>query len=396
MGEAAKEIRTESLTINMGPQHPSTHGVLRVVLELEGEIVVKARPVIGHLHRGIEKLAETKTYHQVLPLTDRLDYLSPLINNLGYCLAVEKLLSLEIPVRAQYLRVILSELTRIQSHLVWLGTHALDLGAMTPLLYTFREREEILNIFELAGGSRMHMSYLRIGGILSDVPADFVPKVKAFIDDFPEKMEDYEGLLTKNRIWLNRTKGVGVITADEGIALGLSGPSIRACGVKWDLRRTNPYSGYERFSFEVPTGTQGDVYDRYLVRIAEMRQSTEIIKQAIAGLPPGEVNAYAPKVVPPPKEKVYTSIEALIHQFHIMVEGFDVPEGEVYVAVESPRGDLGFYVKSDGGSKPFRLKIRTPSFVNLQSLSRMAEGRMMADMVAVIGSIDIVLGEVDR
>jgi len=396
MGEAAKEIRTESLTINMGPQHPSTHGVLRVVLELEGEIVVKARPVIGHLHRGIEKLAETKTYHQVLPLTDRLDYLSPLINNLGYCLAVEKLLSLEIPVRAQYLRVILSELTRIQSHLVWLGTHALDLGAMTPLLYTFREREEILNIFELAGGSRMHMSYLRIGGILSDVPADFVPKVKAFIDDFPEKMEDYEGLLTKNRIWLNRTKGVGVITAEEGIALGLSGPSIRACGVKWDLRRTNPYSGYERFSFEVPTGTQGDVYDRYLVRIAEMRQSTEIIKQAIAGLPPGEVNAYAPKVVPPPKEKVYTSIEALIHQFHIMVEGFDVPEGEVYVAVESPRGDLGFYVKSDGGSKPFRLKIRTPSFVNLQSLSRMAEGRMMADMVAVIGSIDIVLGEVDR
>ena len=242
----------------------------------------------------------------------------------------------------------------------------------------------------------MHMSYLRIGGILSDVPADFVPKVKAFIDDFPEKMEDYEGLLTKNRIWLNRTKGVGVITAEEGIALGLSGPSIRACGVKWDLRRTNPYSGYERFSFEVPTGTQGDVYDRYLVRIAEMRQSTEIIKQAIAGLPPGEVNAYAPKVVPPPKEKVYTSIEALIHQFHIMVEGFDVPEGEVYVAVESPRGDLGFYVKSDGGSKPFRLKIRTPSFVNLQSLSRMAEGRMMADMVAVIGSIDIVLGEVDR
>ena len=396
MGEAAKEIRTESLTINMGPQHPSTHGVLRVVLELEGEIVVKARPVIGHLHRGIEKLAETKTYHQVLPLTDRLDYLSPLINNLGYCLAVEKLLSLEIPVRAQYLRVILSELTRIQSHLVWLGTHALDLGAMTPLLYTFREREEILNIFELAGGSRMHTSYLRIGGILSDVPADFVPKVKAFIDDFPEKMEDYEGLLTKNRIWLNRTKGVGVITAEEGIALGLSGPSIRACGVKWDLRRTNPYSGYERFSFEVPTGTQGDVYDRYLVRIAEMRQSTEIIKQAIAGLPPGEVNAYAPKVVPPPKEKVYTSIEALIHQFHIMVEGFDVPEGEVYVAVESPRGDLGFYVKSDGGSKPFRLKIRTPSFVNLQSLSRMAEGRMMADMVAVIGSIDIVLGEVDR
>ena len=396
MGEAAKEIRTESLTINMGPQHPSTHGVLRVVLELEGEVVVKARPVIGHLHRGIEKLAETKTYHQVLPLTDRLDYLAPLINNLGYCLAVEKLLSLEIPVRAEYLRVILSELTRIQSHLVWLGTHALDLGAMTPLLYTFREREEILNIFELAGGSRMHTSYIRIGGLLSDVPAEFVPKVKAFIDDFPEKMKDYEGLLTKNRIWMNRTKGVGVISAEEGIALGLSGPSIRACGVKWDLRRRNPYSGYERFSFEVPTGSHGDVYDRYLVRIAEMRQSTEIIKQAIAGLPGGEVNAHAPKVVPPPKEKVYTSIESLIHQFHIMVEGFNVPAGEVYVAVESPRGELGFYVKSDGGSKPFRLKIRAPSFVNLQSLPRMAEGRMMADMVAVIGSIDIVLGEVDR
>jgi NADH-quinone oxidoreductase subunit D len=396
MAEPVRELKTESLTINMGPQHPSTHGVLRVILELEGEVIVKATPVIGYLHRGIEKLAESKTYHQALPLTDRLDYLSPLINNLAYCLAVEKLLSLEIPLRAQYLRVILSELTRIQSHLVWLGTHALDIGAMTPLLYTFREREEILNIFELAGGSRMHTSYFRIGGFLSDVPSEFVPKVKSFIDIFPTRMKDYEGLLTKNKIWMNRTIGVGVISAEEGIDLGLSGPSLRACGVKWDLRKSNPYSSYDHFSFEIPTGKNGDVYDRYLVRLEEMRQSTEIIRQALDKLPSGEVNAYNPKVVPPPKERVYTSIEALIHQFHIMLEGFDVPPGEVYMSVESPRGELGFYIKSDGTSKPYRLKIRTPSFVNLQSLSTMAEGRMVADMVAVIGSIDIVLGEVDR
>jgi len=396
MAEPARDLRTDCLTINMGPQHPSTHGVLRVILELEGEVVVKATPVIGHLHRGIEKLAESKTYHQALPLTDRLDYLSPLINNLAYCLAVEKLLSLEIPPRAQYLRVILAELTRIQSHLVWLGTHALDIGAMTPLLYTFREREEILNIFELAGGSRMHTSYIRIGGFLDDVPEEFVPKVRSFIDTFPTQMKDYEGLLTKNKIWMNRTIGVGVISAEEGIDLGLSGPSLRASGVKWDLRSSNPYTSYDQFSFDIPFGTHGDVYDRYLVRLEEMRQSTGIIRQALDKLPPGPVNATNPKVVPPPKERVFESIEALIHQFHIMVEGFAVPPGEVYVPVESPRGELGFYIKSDGTSKPFRLKIRTPSFVNLQSLSTMAVGRMVADMVAVIGSIDIVLGEVDR
>jgi NADH-quinone oxidoreductase subunit D len=267
---------------------------------------------------------------------------------------------------------------------------------MTPLLYTFREREEILNIFEMAGGSRMHTSYIRIGGLLSDVPPEFASKVRSFISTFPFRMKDYEGLLTKNKIWMNRTIGVGVISAEDGIDLGLSGPSLRACGVKWDLRKSNPYSSYDQFAFEIPQGTNGDVYDRYLVRLEEMRQSTEIIRQALEKLSLGEVNAYAPKVVPPPKERVYTSIEALIHQFHIMVEGFDVPEGEVYVSVESPRGELGFYVKSDGTSKPFRLKIRTPSFVNLQSLSRMAEGRMVADIVAIIGSIDIVLGEVDR
>lgn len=394
--EAVRELKTERIVVNMGPQHPSTHGVLRVILELEGEVIVKLRPVIGHLHRGIEKLAESKTYHQVLPLTDRLDYLSPLINNLGYCLAVEKLLSLEVPLRAQYLRVILSELTRIQSHLVWLGTHALDIGAMTPLLYTFREREEILNIFELAGGSRMHTSYIRVGGLLDDVPEEFVSQVWSFIERFPSRMEDYEGLLTKNRIWMNRTVGVGVISAEEGIELGLSGPSLRACGVAWDIRKANPYSSYDHFSFEVPTGRNGDVYDRYLVRLEEMRQSREIIRQALERLPSGPVRGLNPKVIPPPKERVYESIEALIHHFHIMVEGFEVPEGEVYVPVESPRGELGFYLRSDGSNRPFRMKVRTPSFVNLQSLSRMAEGRMVADIVAIIGSIDIVLGEVDR
>jgi NADH-quinone oxidoreductase subunit D len=392
----AENITGEHLVLNMGPQHPSTHGVLRVILELDGEVVVKATPVIGHLHRGLEKLAEQMTYHQIIPLVDRMDYCSPLINNLGYVLAVEKLLGIEVPERAQVLRVLLCELTRIQSHLIWLGTHALDIGAMSPLLYMFREREEILDMFEEVWGARMHMAYFRVGGLAADVPESFFPRAKAFLAAFPEKVDIYEGLLTKNPIWKRRTEGVGIISATDAIALGLSGPSLRASGADWDLRKKMPYSSYDRFDFFIPRGSHGDVYDRYLVRIEELRQSVRICEQALAAMPGGPVAAHDPKVVPPEKERVLTTIEGLIHHFKIMVEGFSVPAGEVYAAVESPRGELGYYIRSTGGARPYRLKVRTPSFVNLESLCKMAQGQMIADIVAIIGSLDIVLGEVDR
>jgi NADH-quinone oxidoreductase subunit D len=393
---AAETAGSEHLILNMGPQHPSTHGVLRVILELDGEVIVNAEPVIGHLHRGVEKLAENMTYNQVIPLMDRLDYCSPLINNLGYVLAVEKLLGIEIPERAVALRVLLSELTRIQSHLIWLGTHALDIGAMSPLLYMFREREEILDMYEEVWGARMHLAYFRVGGLAADVPKGFLVRARKFLSGFYEKVDMYEALLTENPIWKRRTQGVGIISGDDAIALGLSGPGLRASGIDWDLRKHLPYSGYDRYEFEVPRGTRGDVYDRYLVRIAEMRQATRICVQALEGLPGGPVLAAAPRVVPPEKERVLTTIEGLIHHFKIMMEGYSVPEGEVYAAVESPRGELGFYIRSDGGPKPYRLKVRTPSFANLESLCTMAKGQMIADMVAIIGSIDIVLGEVDR
>ena len=393
---AAATAGSEHLILNMGPQHPSTHGVLRVILELDGEVIVNAEPVIGHLHRGVEKLAEHMTYNQVIPLMDRLDYCSPLINNLGYVLAVEKLLGIEIPERAVALRVLLSELTRIQSHLIWLGTHALDIGAMSPLLYMFREREEILDMYEEVWGARMHLAYFRVGGVAADVPKSFLVRARKFLSGFYEKVDMYEALLTENPIWKRRTQGVGIISGDDAIALGLSGPGLRASGIDWDLRKHLPYSGYDRYEFEVPRGTRGDVYDRYLVRIAEMRQATRICAQALEGLPGGPVLAAAPRVVPPEKERVLTTIEGLIHHFKIMMEGYSVPEGEVYAAVESPRGELGFYIRSDGGPKPYRLKVRTPSFANLESLCTMAKGQMIADMVAIIGSIDIVLGEVDR
>ncbi len=396
MGETATVYETETMTLHLGPHHPSTHGVLQVDLELDGEVIVKATPYIGYLHRGIEKLGENKTYHQIIPLTDRLDYLNPIGNNLAYVLAVEKLLGIEIPERAQYIRVIFTELTRIQSHLVWLGTHALDIGAVTPVMYTFREREDILNIFEMVAGYRMNPSYFRIGGLSGDLPEGAAGKIQNFIDILPSKIKDYGNLLTKNKIWMVRTKGVGVITAEEAINLGLSGPGIRACGVEWDLRKSNPYSGYDKFNFDVVTGSHGDTYDRYLVRMEEMRQSREIIAQALNNLPKGEINAYEPKVVPPPKKEVLEDIGALIHHFHIMSEGFEPPVGEVYMSVESPRGELGFYIVSNGTNKPLRVKIRPPCFVNLQSLSTMIEGKMLADISAVIGSLDIVLGEIDR
>lgn len=390
------KIRTETMTLHMGPQHPSTHGVLRVDLELDGEVIVGVTPYLGHLHRGIEKIAENRTFHQVLPLTDRLDYLSPMINNLGYCLAVEKLLELEVPERAQVIRVIMAELTRIQSHLVWFGTHVLDIGAMSPIMYAFREREQILDIFEMVAGARMNPTYIRIGGVNGDLTSEAIDKIWSFLEEFPRHIKEYEGLLTKNQIWINRTKGVGVISAEEAINLGTTGPTLRSCGFKWDLRKTNPYSGYETYDFEIPLGKNGDVYDRYLVRIEELKQSVDLIKQGLNKLKPGPIYADEAKVIPPPKEKVMTDIGALIHHFKIMSEGFKVPEGEVYVAIETPRGELGYYIVSDGSSRPYRVKIRTPSFINLEALETLAKGRLIADIVAIIGSIDIVLGEVDK
>ncbi|MBU0651405.1 MAG: NADH dehydrogenase (quinone) subunit D [Proteobacteria bacterium] len=385
------------MTINMGPQHPATHGVLRLLLELDGEIIVKAEPHIGYLHRGIEKLAESMTYPQALTLTDRLDYTSALSNNLAYCLAVEKLLDINIPKRAQYLRVLMAELQRIAAHLLWLATHALDLGAMTLLFYAFRERETIMEILELATGARLTPSFIRIGGLASDIPDTFLPRVKAFVEDFPKRMDDYETLLTENIIWKKRTTNISPMSAEACIQYGVTGPVLRASGVYYDVRKAYPYSSYEDFDFEIPLGKNGDVYDRYLVRLIEMRQSNRIVKQAAEKLPGGPFAAVdAPLVVPPAKEEVGRDIAALIRHFKIMEQGFRPPCGEVYASVESSKGELGFYLISDGTNKPFRMRIRPPSFINLAALPKMIEGQMVADVVAAIGSIDIVLGEIDR
>ncbi|MEK7244140.1 MAG: NADH dehydrogenase (quinone) subunit D [Thermodesulfobacteriota bacterium] len=385
------------MTINMGPQHPATHGVLRLLLELDGEIIVKAEPHLGYLHRGIEKLSESMTYPQALTLTDRLDYTSALSNNLAYCLAVEKLLDIKIPKRAQYLRVLMAELQRIAAHLLWVATHALDLGAMTLLFYAFRERETILEILELATGARLTPSFIRIGGLASDIPATFLPRVKAFVEDFPRRVDDYETLLTENIIWKKRTTNIAPMSAEECIRYGVTGPVLRASGLCYDVRKAYPYSSYEDFDFEIPLGSHGDVYDRYLVRMKEMRQSNRIVKQAAEKLPDGPFAAVdAPLVVPPAKEEVGRDIAALIRHFKIMQEGFRPPCGEVYASIESSKGELGFYLISDGTNKPFRMRIRPPSFINLAALPKMIEGQMVADVVAAIGSIDIVLGEIDR
>ena len=385
-----------TMILNMGPQHPSTHGVLRLILEIDGENVVRIMPDIGYLHTGIEKTCEAKFYQQVVPLTDRIDYLCPLTNNLCYVLAVEKLLGLEIPPKAQWLRVLLNELTRINSHLVWLGTHALDIGAMTVFLYCFREREEILKFFEMVSGQRMMTSYFRIGGIALEPPLGFFDRVRDFASYFPEKVDEYENLLTGNPIWGMRTKGVAFLSAEDAIALGATGPTLRASGVDLDLRRDMPYSGYENFTFKVPVSPNGDVFARYICRVQELRESNEIIKQALDGMPEGPIKADAPKVVLPDREKMKTQMEALIYHFKIITEGFAVPAGEVYQAVESPRGEMGYYVVSDGTAKPYRVHMRAACFANLQTLAKMCEGRLIADVVAAIGSIDIVLGEIDR
>jgi NADH-quinone oxidoreductase subunit D len=392
--ESGTEDRT--MILNMGPQHPSTHGVLRLLLEIDGETVVRMMPDIGYLHTGIEKTFEAKFYQQCVVLTDRMDYLCPMTNNLAYCLAVEKLLGLEIPPRAQWLRVMLNELTRINSHLVWLGTHALDIGAMSVFLYCFREREELLRLFEMVSGQRMMTSYFRIGGISLEPPLGFFERVKKFVAGFPGKVDEYEALLTQNPIWIRRLKGVAHLTAEDALALGATGPTARASGIDWDLRRDQPYSGYKNFQFRVPVAQEGDVYARYLVRVQELRESTAIARQALEGMPEGAIKADAPKVVLPDREKMKTQMEALIYHFKIITEGFSVPAGEVYHAVESPRGEMGYYIVSDGTPKPYRVHMRSPSFANLQTLPKICEGRLIADVVAAIGSIDIVLGDIDR
>ena len=393
-GEQSRSPRR--MTLNMGPQHPSTHGVLRVLLELDGETITKARPEIGYLHTGIEKQCEDMKYGQVTPLTDRVDYLSNLINNLCYALAVERLLRLEVPEMAQWMRVLLSELQRINSHLVWLGTHALDMGAMSMFFYCFREREEILRIFEMFSGQRMMTSYIRIGGLALEPPRGWHKVVGRFINTFDSKIDEYEELLNTNPIWMQRTKGVGIVPLEELIDLGVTGPVLRAAGLKVDIRKDCPYSGYERFQFEVPVRTENDVYARFQVRMDEMRESTKIVKQALGGMPEGPFIAKAPGILLPDREQMKTQMESLIYHFKIVTEGFRVPTGEVFQVVESPRGELGYYVVSNGTTKPYRIFMRTPSFANLMSIPAMVEGRVLADSIASMGSIDLVLGDVDR
>ncbi len=387
----------KTMVLNMGPQHPSTHGVLRIALELDGETVVKAVPDLGYLHTGIEKSCEDKTYSQAITLTDRMDYLNPLGNNLVYCLAVEKLLGLEVPKRAQYVRVMLVELQRISSHLVWLGTHAIDLGAMSVFLYCFREREEILKIFELFAGQRMMTSYFRIGGLALEPPAGWRAAIDKFLKMMPSRVDDYETLLTKNRIWMGRTQGIGYISTEDAVALSMTGPTLRASGLAYDNRRMFPYSSYEEFEFDVPTRTDSDCFGRYMVRVAEMRESLKIVRQAFDKIADqGPIRSEAPGIVPPAREKMKTEMEALIYHFKIFTEGFAPPPGEAFVAVESPRGELGCFVASDGSAKPLRVHFRSPSFINLQALPKLTEGQLISDVVACIGTIDIVLGEVDR
>lgn len=384
------------MTLSMGPQHPSTHGVLRLDLRLDGELVIKAIPDIGYLHTGMEKLFEYKKYQQGIVITDRMDYLNPLGNNLAYVMAAEKLLDLEIPERAQVIRVLMCELQRIASHMVWLGTHALDIGAMSVFFYCFRQREKILNLIEAASGGRMTPSYFRIGGLMMDLPAGFERRCNQFMADFPEAMDTFETLVTGNTIWQSRTMGIGVISAEDAIDWGLTGPCLRGSGVDLDLRRDNPYTGYETYDFDVPVEHDGDVWARFRVRMRECYESYKIVRQALDRLRPGPIKADAPKVVLPDRDDMRKHMDSLIHHFLIVAEGFNVPAGEVYMPIEASKGELGVYMKSNGGPKPDRVHFRGPSFVNLSALPVMSEGEMVADVVAIIGSLDIVLGEIDR
>jgi NADH-quinone oxidoreductase subunit D len=391
------DVRTETMTVNMGPQHPSTHGVLRLVLELDGETVVSVEPTIGYLHTGIEKTAEQKKWQQVIPLVERMDYLDAQSNSFAYVLSVEKLLGIEVPDRVKWIRVLIAELQRISSHLVWFGTHAMEIGAITGMLYAFREREIVLNLNELVAGFRFFPSYLRIGGLREDIPRGYKEAVAAFLDRFPGKLDEYETLITKNPIWLQRTRGVGAITLDECYNWGLYGPIARAAGSDYDVRRAFPYSGYETFEFDVIGASNGDVYDRYLVRVAEMRESVKICRQALDRIAPvGEWGVNDRRIVPPPKDEVYTEMEALIQHFLIYSQGFTVPAGEAYVPIEGARGERGVYVVSDGTNRPWRVHLRAPSLFACQALHKFIVGGMIADVIAVIGSLDVVMGDVDR
>jgi NADH-quinone oxidoreductase subunit D len=391
-----RALEGETVLLNMGPQHPSTHGVLRLLLELDGELVIHCIPDIGFLHTGIEKNMEAKTYEKAAVMTDRLDYLNTVGNNLVYCLAIEKLVDLDVPPRAEAVRVILTELQRIASHLVWLGTHALDLAAMSLFLYCFREREQILDVIEMCGGQRMMATYFRPGGLWRDVPVEFEDAVRQILKDFPARIDEYEAMLTKNPLFIERTKRIGILSKEDAIRWGATGPTLRASGVAHDLRKTQPYSGYEQYEFDVATQTDGDTYARYVVRVEEMRQSLRIVQQALDALPYGPVRSNNRKFVPPPRAELGTSMEAVIHHFKLWTEGFSAPKGSVYVAVESPRGELGVFLEGDGGPKPYRVYWRTPSFANLQILPLLSRGHLVADLVALIGTVDIVLGDVDR
>ncbi len=391
--------RTETLTVNMGPQHPSTHGVLRLVLELDGENVVSAEPSIGFLHTGIEKTAEQKKWQQIVPLVERMDYLGPQSNSLGFVLSAERLLGIEdqIPERVQYIRVLIAELQRLSSHLVWFATHAMDIGAVSVMMWAFREREQLLNMNEMVAGFRMFPSYMRIGGLREDLPRGYKEVVKAFLDKMPGKIDEYEKMLTKNQIWIKRTKQIGYLSKEDTLGLGLAGPMLRAVGVPYDVRKTFPYSKYETFEFKVPTRTEGDVFARYQVRMEEMRESVKIGLQALERIAPtGKYDCGDYRIVPPPKDRVYTEMEALIQHFLIYSQGFNVPKGDSYVPIEGPRGEQGFYLVSDGGNRPVRVKSRPPSFYACQALPSMVIGGLIADVVAVIGSTDVVLGDVDR
>jgi NADH dehydrogenase I D subunit len=399
MTTAAKELKTKEITISMGPQHPATHGVLRVVLDLDGETVVKCTPYVGYLHRGVEKLSENRTYLSALPLTDRLDYISSMSNNVGYCVAVERLFAIEPPERAKYIRTIMCEMTRISSHIIGISTHALDIGAMTLFLYSFRDRERLLDLFEMTCGARLTVSYPRIGGVRNDVSQEFLDKLYEFTEEFPKIVEDqYETLIDQNRIWLQRTKGIGVISAEEAINWGLTGPTLRGSGVPYDIRKYAPYDAYPYVEFDVPVGKNGDVYDRYKCRMEELKQSNRIIKQCIEKMPNGPVmTPDAPKFTLPPKDRVLTDMESLIHQFVLITKGtIAAPDGEIYVATEVPKGELGFYFVSDGSGRPYRMRLRAPSFVHVSVLPKLCEGALVADVIANIGTIDIVLGECDR
>lgn len=398
MIEEEKELGTERMILNMGPQHPATHGTLRIVLELDGERVVGATPHIGYLHTGFEKLGEHMTYNQFITLTDRMNYVSALANNIGFALAVEQMLGVEVPKRSQYIRVVLAELSRIADHMVWLGTHAMDIGAFTVFLYAFEQREKIYNIIESVTGARLTTSYTRIGGVARDVPGGFRAQVTEFVTAFRPALEEMESLLTGNRIWMDRTKGIGVLSAEDAVSYGWTGPCLRASGVEWDIRKVEPYSSYDDFEFDVPVGDNGDVYDRYLVRLEELRQSARIIEQAIGRFPDGPVNVDDAKVILAEKDKVYGTIEGLIHHFKLIMygHGISIPKGEIYSSTEAPNGELGFFIVSDGGDTPYRVRVRPPSLVNYQAFPDLVRGLLVSDVIAVLGSLNIIAGELDR